>query len=142
MIEAGEKSGALITAEFALEQGREVFAVPGNITSPQSEGCHRLIQMGAKMVTGADSVLEELPAEIQSRLIPQKDSAAPLTGLTDRERQLMDLLSGEETHIDTLIRNSRLSAAEVSATLIQLELKGLIHQTESQKYITNSAESR
>jgi len=138
VVEAGEKSGALITAQFALEQGREVFAVPGRINSPASAGPHRLIQNGAKMVTGPESVIEELPEAVRVRLSEEAVKQAPDTGdLTPGERRILGLLSAEEKHIDLLIKNSDLSAGEVSATLIQLELRGLVRQLQGNRYILN-----
>ncbi len=140
VIEAGEKSGALITADFALEQGREVFSVPGNITSPNSKGTNNLIRLGAKMVVGVDSILEELPAEIQALLEATVDNGPVIPdSLSEKEKKLMALMSGVETPIDVLINQSGLSPAEVSATLVELELKNMIRQTEGKKFINNHA---
>ncbi|MFQ5715986.1 MAG: DNA-processing protein DprA [Nitrospinales bacterium] len=140
VIEAGGKSGALITAQFALDQGREVFAVPGSIYSPQSQGTNQLIKTGAKLVDGPEAIVEELPLSVRERLTGcdrgQTDSAQSV-GLSEKERNLMSLLSLEERHIETLIENSRLSPAEVSATLTQLELKGLVQQKEAKMFISN-----
>lgn len=138
VIEAGEKSGALITAEFALEQGREIFAVPGNINSPNSKGTNRLIKTGAVMVDGPDSIVQELSAEVQGYLeenlrTGQKSLKPP--ELSTLERQVLAVLSQEEKHIDLIIENSRLSPAEVSATLVQLELNGLIQQFEGKLFV-------
>ncbi|MFQ5481162.1 MAG: DNA-processing protein DprA [Nitrospinaceae bacterium] len=137
VIEAGEKSGALITAEFALEQGREVFAVPGNITSSNSRGTNQLIQTGAKMVTGVESIVEELPSQFLEQWGRKAEAEVKHPGLTPHEQFILDLLSEEEAHIDNLIQTSRLSAGEVSATLLQLEVKGLIRQTGGNRFISN-----
>lgn len=138
VVEAGENSGALITAQFALEQGREVFAVPGNINSPQSRGTNRLISNGAKLVDGPESVIEELPEEIQSLLQGPSVEQTEAMDLTQKEKLIVSFLSNEETHIDTIIENSHLSPAEVSATLVQLELKGIVRQEEGKMFITSS----
>jgi len=140
VIEASQKSGALITAQFSLEQGREVFSIPGNIYSGKSQGTNQLIKMGAKLVDSPEAVVEELPEWIQSAL--QKNSSARVEDmdLSSSEKHLMSLLSAEEQHIDNLIENSYLSPALVSATLIQLELKGVVRQTEGKMFITNCVE--
>ncbi|MBC8285217.1 MAG: DNA-protecting protein DprA [Nitrospinae bacterium] len=132
VVEAAEKSGALITADFALEQGREVFAVPGNITSPKSRGTNDLIKAGAKLVDSPDSVIEELlPAlrEVVNKTEIKLDN--------EEERRVFSLLSLEGRHIDNLIENSNLSPAQVSATLLQLELRGLVRQLSGKIYISN-----
>ena len=122
VIEAGKKSGAVITAYLALDQNREVFAVPGRIDSEQSYGCHKLIQQGAKLVTSVDDVLEEfqLPkATFQPELIPE---------LTDAESDLFKFISNEAVHIDHLCNISGKDTPEVLTNLLQLELKGCIIQ--------------
>ncbi len=128
VVEAGEKSGALITVQFALEQGRDVFAVPGNISSPKSRETNRLIKNGAKLVDGPEAVIEELPESIQDKLRLPAAAAAEKPPLTAVEQNLISLLGREEQHIDRIIENSRLSPAQVSATLVQLELKGWVRQ--------------
>ncbi len=136
IVEAGEKSGALITAQFALEQGREVFAVPGNINSPKSRGTNRLIKMGAKLVDCLDDVVEELSFSVKSMLKSAQQESPVATNLTPKEKEVISLLSVEEKHIDNLIENSGLSPAEVSATLVQLELRGLVRQTEGKRFVS------
>ncbi|NIQ01671.1 MAG: DNA-protecting protein DprA [Nitrospinaceae bacterium] len=137
VIEAGEKSGALITAQFALEQGREVFAVPGNIFSSQSRGTHTLIQMGAKLVDRPGAIIEELAESVRNLLQKETSNRNFPQELDSREKHLMSLLSVQEQHIDRIIENSHLSAAEVSATLVKLELKGMIRQTDGKMFLTN-----
>ena len=137
VIEAGEKSGALITAEFALEQGREIFALPGNINSSNSKGTNRLIKTGAILVDGPDSIVQELPEKVQEFLEKnqQTEKISKNPDLSSIEQQVLAVLSQEEKHIDIIIENSRLSPAEVSATLVQLELNGLIRQFEGKLFV-------
>jgi len=132
VVEAAEKSGALITADFALEQGREVFAVPGNITSLKSKGTNDLIKAGAKLVDSPESVIEELLPALQERM---KKPEIKLDN--DTERKVFSLLSLEGRHIDHLIENSDLSPAQVSATLVLLELRGLVRQLSGKIYVSN-----
>ena len=138
VVEAAEKSGALITADFALEQGREVFAVPGNITSPNSRGTNELIKAGAKLVDRPESILEELlPAYGESLLTKTGKEEAKIKLDNDEEKQVFSLLSLEGRHIDNLIENTDLSPAQVSATLLHLELRGLVRQLSGKMYISN-----
>ncbi len=137
IIEAGHKSGALITGQFALEQGREVFAVPGNINSRNSWGTNRIIKLGAKLVDGVDSIIEELPLHFREQLSNPKNDKIEKKDLSSNEKHLISLMSDGECHIDDLIQNSNLSPAEVSATLIQLELKGFIQQAEGKMFSTS-----
>ncbi len=138
VVEAAEKSGALITADFALEQGREVFAVPGNITSPKSRGTNDLIKAGAKLVDRPESVLEELlPAFGESLKVKAEKVESKVKLDNDEEKQIFSLLSLEGRHIDNLIENSNLSPAQVSATLLHLELRGLVRQLSGKMYVSN-----
>lgn len=137
VVEAGEKSGALITADFALEQGREVFAVPGNIYSPNSRGTNRLIKMGAKMADGPEAIWEELAPSLKALLKHDKPNEPDAGSLSPKEEHLRSLVTSEERHIDELIEISRLSPAEVSATLVQLELKGFVRQMDGKMFISN-----
>lgn len=132
VVEASEKSGALITAGYAGEFGREVFAVPGNVTSPVSEGTNRLIQDGAKLVKGWKDVVGELPEVWRRCLRPV--AAAPRPVAEGAEGALLRLLSDEPVPIDTLIRSSGLSSGEVAALLVSLQLRGLVRQLPGQRY--------
>lgn len=125
VVEAAEKSGSLITARYALEQGREVFAVPGNITQAASRGSNGLIKQGAKLVDCVEDILEELPEQPPSAeggQAPQPRSFA----LTPREAAIYELLAAAPLHIDDIIARTELTAAEVSSMLLHLELKGAV----------------
>ena len=131
VVEAGEESGALITAHFALEQNREVFAVPGSIFSPSCRGTNRLIQEGAKLVQNCADILEELNLSMVPRQLEMKE----LIPTTDTEAQLLGYLSKEATHIDDICRHSGLPIAVVNSTLAMLELKGLAKQVGGMHYV-------
>jgi DNA processing protein len=125
VVEATEKSGSLITARCALEQNREVFAVPGNVTSDRSRGPHRLIKEGAKLVEGVDDILSEIaPTLVSTPLTPP----APSIDLDIYEHQLVALFGDDPIHVDALISKSGLGAARVLEILLGLELKGGVTQ--------------
>jgi DNA processing protein len=125
VVEAAEKSGSLITAEYALEQGREVFAVPGNITLANSKGTNRLIKQGAKLVESVDDILDELlPLRRHHSSIAQSRSV----GLPPEEHIVCALLADGPLHIDEIIGKSALTVGDVSARLLRLELKGVVRQ--------------
>lgn len=132
VVEAGEKSGALITAGQALEQGREVFAVPGNITAQGSTGTNRLIQDGAHPVTSAQDILSVLNLE---RVAEYTSARRALPPLSDVERQVLEGLSAEPLHIDELTRQVGLAVAAVSSALATLELKGMVRQVGPMTYV-------
>jgi DNA processing protein len=122
VVEAAQESGSLITARFANEQGKEVFAIPGSIHSPLSKGCHQLIKQGAKLAESAQDILEEL------RLSPLNGSPSPVVArAADVQAQaLLDRLGFDPCDIDTLCARCGLTSDVVSALLTQLELEGLI----------------
>jgi len=124
VVEAAEKSGSLITADFSLEQGREVFAIPGNIFSPYSRGTHKLIKQGAKLVESVDDILEELGLEKQDKII--KGEKINLQNLTDTEKLIYELIDHHPIHMEELIKNSQINPSNISAILTRLELMGLI----------------
>jgi DNA processing protein len=130
VIEAGETSGALITARMALEQNREVFAVPGSILSPASRGTNHLIQEGAKLVISYTDVLEELNLMTVARQIEMKE----LMPATETESLLLKQVGAEPTHIDDICRASGLSASMVSSTLAMMELKGMVKHVGAMNY--------
>ena len=126
VVEAAARSGARITARAAAEQGREVFAVPGSIHSPQSRGCHALIRSGAKLVERPEDVLEELPALLQigNAQTPSQEVLEPAPG----ELPLVGgLLRQGPVGMDELVRQTGLDASELSAALARLELEGRVH---------------
>lgn len=123
VVEAAERSGSLITARLAAEQGREVFAIPGSIHSPLARGCHALIRQGAKLVETANDVIEEL-APLAALAPPVAHESAPT--LSNDESELLRHLGYDSVHIDAIIERSGLTIDRVSSMLLALELRGLI----------------
>jgi DNA processing protein len=131
VVEAATRSGALTTANMALEQGREVFAVPGNISSPKSAGPNSLIREGAKLVSAVEDILEEFP-----RLAGREATAArPIPPLSEEERSLLSQLGSKPVGVDELIRLSRLPSSRMLSLLTALELKGLIGRYAGRRYV-------
>ena len=131
IVEAGERSGALITADFALEQGREVFAVPGNIFRRKSRGTNKLIQQGAKPVLSVEDVLEELNLTMVSK---QADVRAVVPE-NETEATLLEYITAEPIHVDEIGQKSGLPIAQVSSTLALMELKGMVRQVGGMNYV-------
>lgn len=135
VVEAGESSGALFTAGFALDHGREVFAVPGSVFSRASIGTNRLIQQsGAKLVTCADDILQEL----NLRMVPQQMEMRQVLPENETEAVLLNLLKTEPVHIDELVRGSARPAAEVGAALTMMELKGMVRHLGGKVYVAHT----
>lgn len=132
VIEAKKRSGTLITVDWGLEQGKDIFAVPGRIFEPCSEGCNHLIQMGAKMVTTIEDFLEEYPS-ISNNL--SKNCENNQKTLAKNERVVYSCLSLEPKYIDSIVNETKLSVQEVLSTLFELELAGYIRQVVSNYYI-------
>lgn len=132
VIEATEDSGSLITADFALEQGREVFAMPGTIENEGSKGPHKLIRQGAKLIESYRDILEELALPQQS---PEETGPTCVIGLSDLEAKIYAVLNREPAHINQIQRQSGLSAAQVNQGLTQLELKGVAKRFPGQLYL-------
>jgi DNA processing protein len=130
VVEATLRSGSLITARFALDQGRDVYAVPGNVDSARSEGTNRLIKEGAKLVTRAEDILEEILP--QQEPVPQEAPRQPQ--LSEEETRVFSVLSREPVHIDEVIAKSTLASARVSAILLALELAGHIQQLPGMRF--------
>lgn len=131
VVEAGEKSGALITAEFAVDQGRDVFAVPGSILAAQSQGTNRLIEQGARPLLKMSEILESLKLE----QIPEKQQTRKLNPMSKEEQRLLEQLSSEPVHIDQLCELTGLPITNVSATLTMMELKGFVTQVGGMNYV-------
>lgn len=135
VIEAGDSSGALITAEFALEQGRDVFAVPGNIFSPASRGPNRLITDGARPACRIEDILEELDIEMA---VEQREVRGAVPE-GESEKAVLRCLGHEPLHIDDIRRAVCLPMSVVSSTLTLLELKGLARQASGMNYVRGQA---
>jgi DNA processing protein len=132
VVEAGERSGALITALQALEQNREVFAIPGSILSPTSKGTNRLIQEGAKLVCRCADILEELNL---SMVAPRQLEIKEFAPANEAESGILEQLSPEPSHIDEICRSSGLTMPQVSSTLAMLELKGVVKRIGNMNYV-------
>ena len=149
VVEAGEKSGSLITARIALEQGREVFAVPGSIDVSGSRGTNRLIKQGAKLIENIDDILEEIlpqagrsvlslnttPSEKGAAGRRKKHESAPDVTFTQNEEVIWQLLSQQPVHIDQIITASGWATPDVLSCLLNLELKGAVEQKPGKMYV-------
>ncbi|HEV2289240.1 MAG TPA: DNA-processing protein DprA [Candidatus Acidoferrales bacterium] len=142
VVEGAQYSGSLITARLAMESGREVFAVPGNVTQPVSFGPNQLIKQGAKLVTSWEDVIEELPTPIRAELVPIEttDSAERASlaeqNLEPAERTLYAMLEVDSArHVDDLVEHSGMSSSEVLSALFELEMKGLVQQLPGKQFL-------
>jgi len=141
VIEGAQYSGSLITARLAMEFGREVFGVPGNVTQPVSFAPNLLIKQGAKLVTCAEDVIEELPTPVRAALVqaeqPEAEQRSLLAAasLNGSEKKLYELLTTEESvPIDDIVERSGLNSSDVLATLFNLEMKGIIRQLPGKQF--------
>ncbi|MBP1594869.1 MAG: protecting protein DprA [Acidobacteria bacterium] len=140
IVEASEYSGSLITARLAMEQNREVFAIPGNLSTPQSFGPNYLIKQGAKLVQIWRDIVEELPAEVRHRILSQEDAHAPverqLELTTEEESRVLDmLLVDQATQFDRIVQRSGMRVPDLSNLLLHLEMRGLIRQVPGNLFI-------
>lgn len=137
VVEATRNSGSLITASLALEQGRDVFAVPGSINSFKSTGAHFLIKQGAKLIENADDILNEFG--FFGSNIPAKESLsdAPqmLPVMDESEHKLYEIAGNYPMHMDEIVRLSNMDASEVSSILMKMELKGLLKQLQGKMFV-------
>ncbi len=131
VVEAGERSGASITANYALEQGREVFAVPGNIYSPQSKGTNRLIRNGAHPLLSPEDLLEAL----NLTMVTEQQTARMVLPGNAVEAAIFDVLSQEPVHVDQIGIQAKLPIEQISAALALMELKGMVRQVGGMRYI-------
>ncbi len=131
VVEAAVRSGSLITARFANEQNREVFAIPGSIHNPLARGCHQLIKQGAKLVESADDIFSELTSQ-QAQPIEFKEEKK--TGLAKDYADMLQCIDFAPTSVDTIIEKTGLTAKEVSSMLLVLELKGFISARDGAYY--------
>ena len=131
IIEAGRRSGARITADYAAEQGRDVFAVPGSIFARGSVGTHALIQEGAKLVSSPEDVMEEL----NLTMVVEQAEARQVLPADETELTLLKHLSAEPVHVDDLCQQVGVSIAEVTSTLAMMELKGMVRQMGGMRYV-------
>ena len=136
VVEATEKSGSLITATLAVEQGREVFAVPGEVGSSRSRGAHRLIRQGAKLVESVDDIIEEIAPQLLDRTgsATQRAPRELPQNASDATRTIFALLQENTLQVDQVIERTGMSAAQVLETLLDLELQGLLRQLPGKIY--------
>lgn len=137
VVEASERSGSLITANYALEENRELFAVPGQVDSARSVGSNNLIKQGAKLVEDVDDIIVEIERNLRYRDAYRggKEETAPEAALTEDEKRMKSLLSHEPLYIDELAKKSNMSVSKVSSLLLSLQLKNVAKELPGKNYI-------
>jgi len=135
VVEASEESGALVTAVHALDQNREVFAVPGDITLSSTAGSNRLLKEGARLVTCARDIIEELAPSIGAELEPVQSAATPLQPLSEDEEEVLECLSHVPVHVDELCEQLGREAPALLPVLLSLELRGLVRQEPGNRFV-------
>ncbi len=137
VVEAAKRSGSLITARLAGEQGREVFAIPGSIHNAMSRGCHQLIRTGAKLVESADDIVAELGHWISHlEQAGTEDEALPAEELNDEQKDLLNIMGHDPVSIDSLAEDSGLTIDQLSSMLLILELEGRVEKLPGGQYAT------
>ena len=132
VVEAGKRSGALITADYALEQGRGGFALPGSVNSRKSEGTNRLIQEGAaKLVMSVEDILEEL----NLTMVERHQEVRAAVPADEREARILEHVSSQPLHVDEIGQRANLPISEVTSTLAMMELKGMVRQVGGMNYV-------
>jgi len=142
VVQGAQYSGSLITARLAMEFGREVYGVPGNVTVDVSFAPNQMIKQGAKLVTSWEDVIEELPTEIRAELFPvEATTSAERASLIEEalsagEKKIFSLLGTDESiHVDELVEKAELNSSEVLATLCEMEMKGMVRQLPGKQFI-------
>ncbi|HSB52155.1 MAG TPA: DNA-processing protein DprA [Dissulfurispiraceae bacterium] len=141
VVEAAADSGSLITARCALDQGKEVFAVPGNVTSPWSEGTNPLLKNGAKLVQGVDDILEEIAPLVKAYLRSSSGTSGqgasdPLDKLeiSEEEKAICGILGAEPKHVDAIAREAQMAPSRLLPLLLSLEIRGVVRQIEGKRF--------
>jgi DNA processing protein len=142
VVQGAQYSGSLITARLGMEFGREVYGVPGNITSDVSFAPNQMIKQGAKLVTSWEDIIEELPTEIRAELFPVEETTSArraslfVESLSLAEKRIFGLLSPDEaTHVDELVEKAELNSSEVLAALCEMEMKGIVRQMPGKQFV-------
>ena len=134
--EAALKSGALITANLALEHGRELMCIPGSISNPNTQGIYKLLKNGAAMITCAEDILNTMDWEILKYNNVNKEDNSKLFPLSNNEKQVFELISIDSANIDSILQKTNLNINDLMVILTKLELYGLIKQTDGERYIS------